>query len=557
MLVLGLNFGAHDPTAALVDDGVILMVAEEERYSRVKHAPRQPPRLAVEACLRRCGVAPRDVDAVAIGWDWGRWEPPIVGDQRRDIRSVLDAGNWPCLPPIHHVPHHLSHAACAFWTSGFEDAAILVVDGQGERESISLGSGGPDGVSLHWSAPISSSLGHFYRAAAQFTGLERSRSDRAEGKLMGLAAYGRPSEPMPLLFEDGNFAWVGDLELELAEEAPLGSADWRGALRSALRQWWARRAFPFVDGGASEGIFAYAPFAASVQAALERAELQLVARLRDEVASQNLVITGGVALNCSGNGAIVDAALYDRVHVNPVPHDVGVAAGAALHVSWLAARDGRGKFAPLRMETAQLGDEPHAHEMRNALDRAGLAYDQEPDGSLHRAAAAAIAAGSLVAWFRGRAEIGPRALGARSLLADPRKRDTVGLLNAAKGREPWRPLAPSVLAEHFIDYFDSPFASPFMNVRAFVRPEVRQLIPAVVHVDGSARPQAVDRRLLPDYWTLIDEFARMTGVPVILNTSLNLAGEPIVSSPDDAIRTFVASAIDVLVLGNFIVRRRA
>ena len=548
MLILGLNFGFHDPSAALVEDGVILAVTEQERYSRNRHARLEPPVEAVDACLRAAGRGADEVGAIAVGWDLDRFDPPLERGPEHDLAAALPPALRGAGLPVRWVRHHLAHAAGAFWSSGFDRAAVLVVDGQGERESISLGQGGADGVSLSWSAPVTTSLGHFYRAAAQFAGLESARS-RGEGKLMGLAAYGVPNVPMPVEAGEGDVFLTKDVLVD-------HDANTRSRMRTALREWWLANSFPFADDGRAETIFAYSGFAASAQAALEDVELALVRRLKDEVGGANLVLTGGVALNCSANGRIVDSGVFENVHVNPVPHDAGVALGAALLASWEHAQATGGRFTPSRLDHALLADEPTEQDMAGALARAGLDARRVDDAAMHAAVVDALVAGRLVAWFRGRAEVGARALGARSMLADPRRRGTVTHVNRVKGREAWRPLAPSVRAEDFDTYFDSRLASPFMNVRAWVRPEVRHLIPAVTHVDGSARPQAVDRALQPDYWGLISCFAERTGVPVVMNTSLNLAGEPIVSSPDDAVRTFLNSEIDVLAMGPFLVEGR-
>ncbi|GLK99179.1 carbamoyltransferase family protein [Dactylosporangium matsuzakiense] len=546
MLILGLNFGFHDPSAALVSDGSLLALVEQERLSRRKRAPHELPLDAVTACLDAAGVRPADVDAIAWGWDVERFDPPLPPESFRDVRNALPPQFARPLPPVTRVAHHVSHAASAFWSSGFESAAFLIADGQGEREATSLGLADESGVKILASYPVNASLGHFYRAAAQFAGLERDGS-RGEGKLMGLAAYGRPGEPMPLVTAEGELALASDVRVR-------HTADTRTEMRDALRRWWTGHAFPFVAGNTDEQM-SYVHFAASAQAVLEDALINLARQAQRLTGASRLVVAGGVAQNCSANAAIVAAGDFDEYYFLPVPHDAGVSLGAALHVAHAESLRDRSGFRPARMEHAYWGPAAGTTQIDDALSGTGLRVEPLPDEELSARTARAIADGLAVCWFTGRAEIGARALGARSMLADPRKRETVLRINRLKGREVWRPLAPSVLAERFDEFFEAGLASPFMNVRAMVRSEVRHRIPAVVHIDGSARPQAVSAEHSPRYWALIKAFEDLTGVPLVLNTSFNLAGEPIVNSPADAVRTFVNGGLDVLVLENRFVTR--
>lgn len=567
MLVLGLNFGGHDPAAAIVRDGEVLAAAEQERFSRRKRAFEQMPVDAVRACLAAADIEPEAIDGIAVGWDVPRLRLPLP---ELPVFNVANA-----LPPefaaptlrrqVMYVPHHLAHAASAFLCSGFGEAAALVMDGEGEAESTSLAHATADGISVLRTFPISRSLGHFYRAATQYGGVAaRSAGSQAvasprpsatgeegfragaEGKLMGLAAYGHPLQPMPLYVgEDGP-----DL---LAEVKPARETGERHELRSNLRRWWEAHCFPYTVGDGQE-IMAYAHFAASAQRALEEAILALATELRSRSGTENLVVAGGVGLNCSANGRLVRSGLFKRYFFQPLAHDAGVAIGAALLV------DAQGDPATRRWERraatemvhAFLGPEFPEAALETALRSAELRADRLDPEPLVRRVAADLAGGLVVGWFYGRAEVGPRALGARSILADPRSRRTVARVNGIKNREMWRPLAPSVLAEYFHEYFDCPFASPFMNVSATVRPDVRHRIPAVVHVDWSARPQVVARSSAPVYWRLIAAFRDLTGVPVVLNTSFNLEHEPIVNTPEEAIRSYQASDLDMLVLGNFV-----
>ena len=544
MIVLGLNFGLHDPSAAVLDSGRLVALIEHERISRTRHARHEVPRESVALCLERAGLTARDIDAIAIGWDHALLGGEPLTAERFQLTSVLpkEFNDLASLPPVQYVRHHTAHAASAFWSSGFEGAAILVVDGQGEDESISLWSGDRNELRLIKSYGAAVSPGHFYRAATQYAGLE-VHGAHAEGKLMGLASYGKATEPMPLQIRAG-VPWLD------AELRPADGPNLRRELRPALRSWWAREAYPYRQGSGEEPM-AYANFAASVQATLESIIVALAEDIRAETGSEDLAIAGGVAQNCAANGVLAAGSGFRDLFVHPVSHDSGVSLGAAQHVT--ASSGATTRFS--RMTHAGWGTSYSNGACRAAIHTAGLEFEPLDEATLVRRVAAAIADGRIVGWFHGRAEIGPRALGARSLLADPRRRENLLKLNAIKQREVWRPLAPSVLEERFAKFFTSPVASPFMNIASNVRPDVRSLIPAVVHVDGTARPQAVRFVDLPRYWRLIHSFEELTGIPIVINTSFNLAGEPIVHTPDHAVRAFLESDIDVLVLEDNVVTK--
>jgi carbamoyltransferase len=363
---------------------------------------------------------------------------------------------------------------------------------------------------------------------------------------MGLAAYGRPTEPMPLEVGADGPVLVEDIV------SPTGSRI-RESLRDQMHEFWRRSTYPFALGDGRE-IMAYANFAASVQEALERAMIHLAGRLRDATSSTALAIAGGVGQNCAANGVLAASGLFEKVYVQPACHDAGVSLGAALQVSHQRDR-GLDLLRTAEMPHAYWGLRYPPEDCRAALDNAGLKYRHLPEDELVRTVARLIADDHVVGWFHGAAEIGPRALGARSMLADPRKRRNVIRVNDLKSREVWRPLAPSVLEEHFAEFFTGPVRSPFMNVACQVSETARRHVPAIVHVDGTARPQAVSRRHAARYWALIDAFREVTGIPVLLNTSFNLRGEPIVHTPRNAVRDFLFSSLDALVLEDFLITR--
>lgn len=550
MLILGLNTGSHDASAALVCDGVPVAMLAQERISRIKYAPGDGPARAAEWCLQYAGAKPQDIDAIAIGWDHSLFpRAQRQNDPPRSIIGALPSGftELPCLPPVYRIRHHRAHAASAFYCSGFDHAAVLIVDGRGERESASLGVANEGGITFSRHIPVHDSLGYLYRAAGHYAGLGKVGTRGAEGKLMGLAAYGVPGQEMPMRVTADGPTLLAELALPDKTGKQMSHED-------RLRAWFTEFCFPYAEA-LNDEVMAYAQFAASVQSVTEQAIVALATSLRQKTGESHLVLAGGVALNCTANGVLADSQIYEDMFVPPISADEGVSLGAALDAYRQLCGDKTGPTAFPRMGNAFLGPEYSNARCRQALDEAGLPVRELTDDVLVQEVAQHLASGKIVAWFQGRAEIGPRALGARSILADPRDRSVLSRLNRLKGREIWRPVAPSVLAEEFSAYFAGSFQSPFMNVATQVRPEVRAQVPAIVHVDGSARPQAIVRADAPLYWSLVDQFRRITGIPLVVNTSFNLRHEPIVHTPTQAIRSFLAGGFDVLALGNHVLCR--
>lgn len=552
--VLGVNIGFHDSSAALLRDGKLRWLVEQERVSRRKHAFAQPPTDAVAACLRAEGIGPDDVAAVAIGWDFTG--TPLERNRRftaDGLRRLIFGDDPPeVMPPVRWVRHHLAHAASAYYVAGGPDAAVLVMDGAGERESTSIGWGRDGVLHLERSWPVEQSLGFFYTSATRWAGF----GDWGTGKLMGLAAYGRPQGGMPLRGTgDGYDIDLGEAGAALA--SPVSRRAAMGPLMAyfpgfdeAIRPSFCTH-YPYAPREGEEAI-AYADFAASAQAALEEAVAALVAGLRRQVDSATLVLAGGVAMNCTMVGGIVRSGVFDRVYVPPVPTDAGVSLGAALVVAHERGWHDHGVVDHAYWGT-DLGADPAAVAAGQGLVVAELGEDR-----LAAVVAGALADGKVVAWARGRGEIGQRALGARSLVADPRDRRTLERLNVIKGREMWRPVAPSVLAGSIDEVMATRVGEParFMLAAGQLRADRRGQLPAVTHVDGSARPQLVEAATNPGYWRLIEEFRRRTGVPAVVNTSFNLAGEPIVGTAADAVSTFVrAPGVELLVLDDHLVAR--
>lgn len=538
MRILGINAVFHDPAAALVVDGQIVAAAEEERFSRRKHGKQAVPfstwELPVAAarwCLSEAGLTPADIDAVGYSYD------PRLMDGQPDDLPGLDR-DWeylrtmyaqraprflatalPGLRPeaVRYVRHHVAHAASTALASPHPDSAVLVIDGRGERTSMLAGEYRDGKLDVLATQELPHSLGLFYENLTEHLGFTRS-SD--EYKVMAMASYGTPR------FSDA-----------LRE---LVYADGDGGFRTEEVDWSS-----FAPPGWGEQV--HFDLASSAQKVVEEVLLDLTGWLREATGSANLCLAGGVALNCVANSKIFARSGFDRVWVQPAAGDSGTALGAALA---LAAETGE-PIVP--MASAALGRGWSDLEIERFLDDAAVRYERPDD--VGAVVGDALADNQLIGWFQGRSEFGPRALGGRSLLADPRRVENLERLNNVKGREQFRPVAPMVLAERAGEIFSGgPIPSPYMLFVHDVAPAWRDRIPAVTHVDGTARIQTVDAGQSRLHATL-SRFADRTGVPVIVNTSFNTAGRPMVDSPRDALECFGSSPIDLLAIGPFVVRR--
>ena len=574
--ILGLNAFHGDAAAALVIDGELVAAAEEERFNRVKHCAGFPA-LAAAWCLADAGLAPADLDHVAIGRDPRAnlgaklrrvlRNPPSPAYLRsrlanaaqvQDVKSRL-AGALGVAPGelragLHHVEHHVAHASSAFHVSPFDEAAVLTVDGFGDYASTLLAHGRGSRLDVLDRVLFPHSLGLLYTSITQWLGFPHYGD---EGKIMGLAPYGDPERFLPqlrcLVSLDGPL-----FELDLRYFAHHtkgiemtwddGSPTIGRVFSPALEQLLGPARVP-----KSELTREHEDVAAAVQRVLEEAYLHLVRTVQQRTGSTRLCLAGGVALNAVANGMIRPQTPFEEVYVQPAAGDSGTAVGAAYQV-W-HAKLGRPRGFVMRHAYTGPGFDDAA--CAEALAAAGLESELLADDTLFSFVAARIAEGDVVGWFQGRMEFGPRALGHRSIVADPRRSDMKGILNARiKQREPFRPFAPSLLAEAAGDWYEQDYTSPFMVMVYKTRPEQRALIPAVNHVDDTGRLQTVDRAVEPRYHRLIEEFGKLTGVPILLNTSFN-ENEPIVATPRDAVDCFVKTSMDLLVLGNRVVRRPA
>ncbi|MEA2400635.1 MAG: carbamoyltransferase [Thermoleophilaceae bacterium] len=539
--VLGINAAFHDPSAALVCDGKVVAAAEEERFSRRKHGKEPVPFSAWELpersarwCLEQAGLEPAELDAVVYAYDPAlasvRSDDPIAA--RWEGLRTLFAERAPLflktalpgLDPsrVRFVAHHVAHAASAFLAAPFDSCAVLTLDGRGESTSQLAGHARDGQLEVLYEQRLPHSLGLVYEDLTEHLGFRRA-SD--EYKVMALASYGEPR-------------WLGELR-EALRVTPDG-----GFVAEPLD--WDRFA-PALAGGGVWGS-EHADLAASVQRRLEEVVLDLARWVHARTGESRLALAGGVALNCVCNSRLWREGPFDEMWVQPAAGDAGTALGAAQQV----ARELGDRIAP--MDTAALGRSWDGDALDAWLQRAAIAYERPDD--VAEEAAEILARDGVVAWFEGRAEFGPRALGHRSLLADPRSAANLERLNDVKGREQFRPVAPMVLAERAGEIFSGgPIPSPYMLFTHDVAPEWLERIPAVVHVDGTARIQTVDAEREPAIARMLRAFERRTGVPVVVNTSLNTAGRPMVDDPRDALECFGSAPVDALVMGPFLVRR--
>jgi carbamoyltransferase len=572
--ILGLNAFHGDAAAALVIDGELMNAVEEERLNRVKHCAGFPE-LAARWCLEDSGLDPRELDHVAIGRDpranigakvirtiLTRPSPRYVMERFRNATKVRDVKtqvaealgvNPEALrADVHNVEHHLAHAASAFFVSPFDEAAVLTLDGFGDFASSMLCHGHDNTLEVLDRVLFPHSLGIFYTAVTQWLGFPKYGD---EGKVMGLAPYGDPEH-----FLDGMRDLVkldGDgfeLELDFFVHHKEGvDMTWDEQTPTIGRLFSDRmeEAFGPAREPRSELTQAHRDVAAALQRMLEEAYLHLVRAAHRRTGSKNLCLAGGVALNAVANGRIRPETEVDGVYVQPAAGDSGIAVGAAFYV-W---NQELGQPRSFVMEHAYTGPEFGEAEADAAIRAAGFDPERLDDDALFAYVAERIAEGDVVGWFQGRMEFGPRALGNRSIVTDPRRDDMKDILNARiKHREPFRPFAPSLLAESAGEWFEQDYTSPFMVLVYKTREDKRDKIPAVNHVDDTGRLQTVEERVSPRYYRLIKAFGDRTGVPIVLNTSFN-ENEPIVMTPEHAIETFAKTKMDLLVLGNLVVRR--
>jgi carbamoyltransferase len=560
--VLGISCFYHDAAAALLRDGDIVAACQEERLSRKKHDADFPAR-AVKYVLKEAGIGPEQLDAVGFydkpllkfermlstyvatfprSFSSFRRAMPVWIKEKLWVPALIRRELRPYKGPIYFAEHHMSHAASCFLVSPFEEAAILTVDGVGEWATASFGRGKGSEITLFKEIRFPHSLGLLYSAFTYYLGF---KVNSAEYKVMGLAPYGKPvhyeriMKEMVHLNEDGSFKldmryFSYDYGLRMTNGA---FDDFFGGPPRKPESWMNEREFDI---------------AASVQKVCEEIVLTMARYIHGETGLDRLCMAGGVALNCVANGRVIRETPFKQLFVQPAAGDAGGSVGVAHWLYNILEKQPRGR----PWTHAYLGPGYSDAEIKEYLDAKGVPYETPSRQELLARTARLIADGNVVGWFQGRLEFGPRALGGRSILADPRDpkmRDTLNM--KIKFREGFRPFAPSVLADRNSEWFDIECDSPYMLLVAQVR-EDKRVIPSVTHVDGSARIQTVSREANPLYYDLIREFDRITGVPVIINTSFNVRGEPIVCTPHDAYLCFMRTNMDHLALGPYLLDRK-
>lgn len=546
MITLGINATFHDSAACIIKDGKLLAAAEEERFTHVKHGKRpipfttyEMPFHSIDYCLRIAGIHLNDVDQFAYSFDLSQLAKPEHPEfmraisearfhlrdgyphhlQQRFINADIPEQKW------HYVEHHIAHAASAFLASPFHEAAVLTLDGRGEKTSTGFYHGKGNQLETLAEVQLPHSLGLLYEKMTSYLGFLHS-SD--EYKVMALASYGKP------VFVE-NFRSM----IKLKGDGPytISDDDFEKHFGPARL-----RTDPFTEH--------HFNIAHSLQLVLEETALELVKWLYKQTQSDNLCMAGGVALNCVMNARIRDKGPFKNIWVQPAAGDAGTALGAAL---WMDAQTRNSNSRAFEMSHAYWGPEYSDEEIEKFLRWTKTPYKRL--NNLAQEAAAILAEDKIIGWFQGRMEFGPRALGSRSILASPINPSMQARLNEVKDREDFRPVAPVVMQEHASDWFINADYSPFMLFIYDVQPDKANRIPAVRHVDGTARIQTVNEDQHPRYYNLLREFNKLTGVPVLVNTSFNTLGKPIVCTPRDAIECFWGSPFDALIIGSFLIEK--
>jgi carbamoyltransferase len=564
-IILGLNSSGFNTASCLLINGVPIYATEEERLIRQKRT-RTFPFKGIEAALSYAGITIEDVNHVAIGWNPGiNLEVYNVANSQRarflgeflysvpnglinlkqkkhvsNLRQSFEFDDGHKLN-IYYVTHHMAHAS-SFFCSPFEEAAILTVDGFGEKQCLTFNIGDNNKIDQIFSQEFPHSLGSFYSAFTEYCGF-KPQGD--EWKLMGASPYGDIERFKDKLLALINFKENGGFDLDLS-----GFNHYQFH-RSGFTNGKMEKHLGLPPNGNDVPLSQeYYDLAAAAQYVYEKIYMHLLNSLQERTGLHKVVIAGGCALNSVANGKVLEMTNFDDIYVSPVPDDSGCSIGAAYYVHHQLMNSERS----YSMSNNYLGPEFTTEDIKNILNKYKISYEYVD--SPEERAAIAISEGAIIGWFQGRMEFGDRALGNRSILADPRKVEMKDKVNAIiKYRESFRPFAPSILAEYADDYFENSSPTPFMEKVYKIRKEKQGIIPAVTHVDGTGRLQTVTKDQNSLYYELIKHFEKLTGVPIVLNTSFNLKGEPIVCSPEDAIRTFNTSGLDMLIIDHFIISK--
>jgi len=583
MNILGITSYHESAAAAIVCDGKLVAACEEERFNRIKYWGGFPT-LAVRFCMKEAGLKASDIDHIAIPRNpyarlgkkllFALSMPSFAWKRTKDntryskipttLEDALECDPASLKARVHRMEHHQAHMASAFFVSPFEDAAVFSIDSLGDFASCMWGSGNGSRMAIDGAVSFPHSLGMYYSAISQYLGFPKFGD---EYKVMGLAAYGEPEYldafRKIVLYDEKKQSIDFRLDLKYfihhTKNVPIV---YPGNGKTAGRRRFYSDELARLFGPArnpEEPLEKWhRNLAASLQARLEEVYLGMLCNLAKKTGNRKVCLAGGVAFNCVANGKALESTPFEKVFVHPAAGDAGLAVGAAFYV-WNQVL---GKPRNFVMNHAYWGPDFHRGEIRSALESRGLSWGEHQVAELSEAellehAAGIIADGKILGWFQGRSEWGPRALGNRSIVADPRRPDMKEILNRRiKHREIFRPFAPSVLADATGDWFERSHPSPFMSLAYPVRPEKRELIPAPTHVDGTARLQTVTQEANPRYWGLIKAFEKQTGVPMVVNTSFN-DNEPVVNRPEEALDCFLRTEMDAVILGNFLVKKSA
>lgn len=573
MVILGIFSPGPNPSAALLVNGKIVSWAEEERFDRIKTSPNSFPSNSIRWCLKNANLKLSEIDKIAYGWDAPRYiseTKDFLKSQRQEVqdKSVYNKLQDDLLINLYHperikhqikmcfssldykvkVPevtffkHHDCHIASAFYSSGFDESNVLSIDGSGEEVTTLLCHASKDGIKTIKSFKLPNTLGGFYATFTEFLGF---RAYHDEGKVMGLASYGEFKEELQdklnnfIKFDET----TGEFEIN-PHMRYVGDHKYGSRFTDAFVEVFG---LPRRDESPLEKKYANLAFA--IQYRLEKIVNSMSHWLFKKTGSRNFCLAGGVAMNCVMNGNLSKQSFVNNIFVQPASSDNGVSLGAA---QLLTVQGGIN--SSYKMEHVYWGPEFSEEEIISALNESKVSYRKSKNICFE--IAEKISSGKIVGWFQGRMEVGARALGNRSILASPLINDMKTKINLqVKHRENWRPFCPSMKEDVYNKYFDTTTESPFMIMAFPVKKEVSLEIPAVVHVDGTARPQQVSKKHNFKFWSLLDEFEKITGHALLINTSFNIQGEPVVCSPKDALRTFGGTGLDILVLGDFIVEK--
>lgn len=544
MKILGLNgwtVRGHDGGASLLVDGKLKFAIEEERLVGIRHAYDMIPKKSIEMILNMEQMSMDDIDKIAIGWNYPElWS--MFGSRFMSKREVSKElfGTSAYSDKIEYVEHHIAHACSAFYPSGFNKALVLVLDGQGEyiATSVFIGDRGSNKLRKVYETPIS--LGYFYAAVTEHIGFHSGQ----EGKTMGLASFGTPiylEDLKKYLYadEEGKLHCCFSIKKKSKDEEEETIKTWSKLLSKIVKK--RDRGITEID----KDVVPYANLAASCQKLLEEILTKMVVFNCRKYNVTNVAIAGGVGLNCAASGILSELPEVNEIFTQPAANDGGISLGAAIKSAVDYGEQVKFEMIPYQ------GNCYSDTYIQEFVKRCKYTYIESEH--LGKDIAKLVANGCIVANFQGRLEFGPRALGNRSLIADPRKMDMWKKLNSLKGRELWRPLAPAVLFEKQGEFFESTKFSPYMTINSRILKEKQKYLEAVTHVDGTARVQSVTKEYNPVFYSIIEEFYNLTGIPVVINTSFNVKGEPIVATPEKALQSAVTMKLDYLAIGNYII----